>query len=94
MLFYFIPSYPNNLTLQPQVTQQPKPEEPAKTDEVAAAAAAVAAAVAAEKKGEEEAAAAEQETPAASAEDASVETMAVENANASDAAAIAVAAAD
>ena len=93
MLFYFIPSYPNNLTLQPQVTQQPKPEEPAKTDEVAAAAAAVAAAVAAEKKGEEEAAAAEQETPAP-AEDATVETMAVENANASDAAAIAVAAAD
>ena len=92
MLFYFIPSYPNNLTLQPQVTQQPKPEEPAKTDEVAAAAAAVAAAVAAEKKGEEEAAAAEQETPALA--EAAVETIAVENANASDAAAIAVAAAD
>ena len=93
MLFHFVLSHLTDLNFQPQVTQQPKPEEPAKADEVAAAAAAVAAAVAAEKKDEEDAAA-EQETPAASTEDASVETMAVENANASDAAAIAVAAAD
>ena len=41
---------------------QPKPEEPAKTDEVAAAAAAAVAVVAAEKGGED--APAEQEAPA------------------------------
>ena len=76
----------NEFNFKSQVTQ-PKTEEPAKTDEVAAAAA-VAAAVSAEK-GEGDAA--EQEASVNATVEETVETLAVENTNASDAMAVAAA---
>ena len=78
----------NEFNFKSQVTQ-PKTEEPAKTDEVAAAAAAAVAAAVSAEKGEGDAA--EQEASVNATVEETVETLAVENTNASDAMAVAAA---